>query len=192
MVVECECAALALSADRLARGWVRHGRAVAGADCGGEGLVGRALAPPTHIAGGHLQAVSCSSSRACVAVGYDYSGIAELPLIEGREPFIERWDGHEWSVQRPPENVGRDAALNAVSCTSTSTCTAVGYQTECISLKSGCFDNPMVLRWNGVRWRVALRGYGREGDFSGVSCASARVCMAVEGARKPMAWNGRR
>jgi hypothetical protein len=57
-------------------------------------------------ASGHLAGVSCASSGSCVAVG---------SLAEG-------WNGHRWSAQRLPADLGGD--LGPVSCSSPTACTA--------------------------------------------------------------------
>ena len=56
--------------------------------------------------------VSCTSERACIAlVRSPYS------------PDIARWDGRKWSNDKVPN---RDINLAAVSCTTTTSCVAVG------------------------------------------------------------------
>ena len=55
-----------------------------------------------------LNAVSCTSAAACVAVGDN--------------GLVERWDGATWAIQATPSTGG----LLAVSCTSAAACTAVG------------------------------------------------------------------
>ena len=54
-----------------------------------------------------LNGVSCTSPRACTAVGTG----------------VYRWNGRRWSTQRAP--IGADE-LGGVSCTSANACTAVG------------------------------------------------------------------
>ena len=61
---------------------------------------------------GALVAVSCTSGRACMAVG------------NGFQPLVERKDGTSWSIERTPS--ADDALLQAVSCTSSVVCTALG------------------------------------------------------------------
>jgi hypothetical protein len=65
-----------------------------------------------------LADVSCTSSRACTAVGdTDY-----------QQPLLERWDGRSWTRQRTPRaGVTR---LAVVSCTPGMICTAVGSVTR--------------------------------------------------------------
>ena len=94
--------------------------------------------------GGHvMNAVSCTSSVACTAVG---SGVS-------------RWDGRRWSIQPAP--IGTDV-LGGVSCPATNACTAVG---------SGIYE------WNGRRWSSVRIRFA--GELTGVSCPSRASCVAV-------------
>jgi hypothetical protein len=69
-----------------------------------------------------LYGVLCSSSTACIAVGYDQnsSGVyLSLPEI---------WNGTEWKIQTTAEPTGTiNSLLKSVSCTSSTACTAVGW-----------------------------------------------------------------
>ena len=67
-------------------------------------------------ADGQLEAVSCTSRSACVAVG-ESSGTT----------LAERWNGTRWSIQRTPNPVGALVSnLYGVSCPLVSVCSAVG------------------------------------------------------------------
>jgi len=98
-----------------------------------------------------LQAVSCTSARACTAVGF--SG-------------IERWNGATWASQRSPQIRG---TLAAVSCASARACTAVGEG----------FRGAVAEHWNGRRWVIQRTPRPRRKVLAGVACTSARVCTAV-------------
>ena len=83
------------------------------------------LQPPAYpngATGVQFAGVSCRSSSACVAVGSfgDIGGLAE--------PLAERWDGARWAIEPMslPAGGAVSASLSAVSCTSMTTCTAVG------------------------------------------------------------------
>jgi len=65
-----------------------------------------------------LFGVSCISSRACVAVGVSNLNLG-IP-----QALVERRDGSTWSVERTTSAGG--ALLQAVSCTPSTICTAVG------------------------------------------------------------------
>jgi hypothetical protein len=112
--------------------------------------------------------VSCKSST-CEAVGHYNSGSANNLLL------AERWNGTAWSIQTVPAAAGATSSLlDAVSCSSTTACTAVGNYN-----KSGVVT--LAERWNGTAWSVqTTTNPATKGDrLLGVSCASATVCTAV-------------
>jgi hypothetical protein len=126
-----------------------------------------------------LTGVSCTSRRACTAVG-PYANAAALPVT-----LAERWDGASWTVQSTPNPRGeagssKGGTLAGVSCSSTTACTAVGY----FDTLANSFDNEVTLaeRWNGVAWTVQSTPNpkaGTDNELSGVSCTSATACTAV-------------
>ena len=149
-----------------------------------------------------LTAVSCTSRKACVAVGYfnNRSG-KSLPVVErwnGARAFVERWNGVRWSIQSNPAG-SRPSILNGVSCTSATACTAVGSAPPFVA--SGPVGAPLVERWDGSRWSIEPTnvfsfGPGFGGGLSGVSCASRAFCAAVGDWGFPESsllgrWNGR-
>jgi hypothetical protein len=93
--------------------------------------------------GGQLESISCSSARACVAVGLQ--ALAEFPR-PGREVLpkrlqlsVESYDGRRWTPERVPQSTasfdefenGRTLAavvpsLSSVSCVAPGSCVAVG------------------------------------------------------------------
>ncbi len=78
--------------------------------------------------GGALNAISCTSATACTATGY-YAN------EEHTAPLAERWDGGEWKLATLTDPFGliegvTSSALRAVSCSSSSACTAVGYDSH--------------------------------------------------------------
>jgi hypothetical protein len=67
--------------------------------------------------------------------------------------------------------------LTAVSCSSVDACTAVGYDVP-------GFDHPtpalaLAYRWNGKRWATQHLSTGSGAELRGVSCPSAKDCLAV-------------
>jgi hypothetical protein len=148
-------------------------------------------ANPKGAADSALEAVSCTSRRACTAVGdYDRGGAATVA-------FAETWDGTRWRVHTTPGPKGATAsALYAVSCTSRSVCAAVGAYT----VKGGA-SHGFAEAWDGTRWH--LRAVPQRGGLSwlnGVSCSSRDACTAVgysgtgNADAQPLAqaWNGTR
>src|SRR5262249_10255209 len=65
----------------------------------------------------YLTSVSCVSTTDC-------GGGGELPTGNG-QTLVERWNGSTWSIGATPATA-TGSRLNAVACTSASSCTAVG------------------------------------------------------------------
>ncbi len=119
--------------------------------------------------GSEFSGLSCSSSRACTAVG-DYRDSSGRTV-----PLAERWDGTRWSTQPAPYPRGStETRLYAVSCSSSTTCFAVG---------SAKLPGPTALveRWDGTRWSIQPSPTPPEEAswLSGVSCSSSTTCMTV-------------
>ncbi len=114
-----------------------------------------------------LNAVACPSTTSCVAGGYYYPPGVGVPPI----PYIERWNGTKWSIEKPP--VPSNDEFNAVACPSASFCIAIA--------------GSSAAKWNGHTWSAIpqLRYIGG----NGVACTSATFCVTV-GFGAPMRWNG--
>jgi hypothetical protein len=135
---------------------------------------------------GLLEDVSCSSARACTAVG----GISS-PDGRGRT-LAERWAGHGWLIQRTPNPTSTpDSTLVSVSCPSATACMAVG---ETNSSRGNRYV-PFTERWNGRHWSIEPIPHRNEWYLYGVSCSSAADCTTV-GIRGELTlaerWNGTR
>lgn len=127
---------------------------------------------PSGAAGSGLGAVSCPTTRRCVAVGGYTTGAGTEDLV------IERWNGSSWRVQQAPvPPVVPDTNLNAVSCSGPAACTAVG------SAGSGTGDTaPIVERWNGTAWSLQANPFPAGAVAAvlfGVSCPTATSCTAA-------------
>jgi hypothetical protein len=136
--------------------------------------------------GDSLDGVSCLSAGACTAVG----SFTALP--EGTaETLVETWNGSAWSTVASPDTFQGGGGLNAVSCVSASSCTAVGgYE----SATSGT-GATLVVSWNGTAWsQVSSPDSGTASNYlSGVSCVTASFCVAVgTGSESTLieTWNG--
>ncbi len=120
----------------------------------------------------YLQGVSCSSRSACTAVGYYFPNPGPTQML------AERWQGHRWTIERPPRPRGaRDTSLEGVSCSSATACMAVGHYT----IRTGG-EKPLVERWNGTRWVLELPPNPRGAslvELLAVSCSSSTACTAV-------------
>lgn len=124
---------------------------------------------PNRAGANELDAVSCSSSRFCAAVGESRFGAGGT--------LIEMWNGHRWSLT-PSPSLGRlpnRGTLVAVSCPEARFCVAVGYYTP-----GPLSDLTLTEIWNGNRWSVSRsRNPSDYSHLLGVSCTSSRDCEAV-------------
>jgi hypothetical protein len=109
--------------------------------------------------------VSCTSATACTAVGATINNASATP--PGTVfTLAERWNGSSWTVQ-PTPNPGGSGSFKAVSCTSATSCFAVGF--------GGA--GTLAAHWNGSTWTV--QPTPSPGSFNGVSCTSDTACTAV-------------
>jgi hypothetical protein len=104
----------------------------------------------------------------------DLTGVSRVSVhvcIAVAGGIIQRWDGSRWSPETSRHN---HIHLQAVSCTSQSSCMAVGRY-----LAPGD-DGPYAEVWNGRRWSTRRpQPPGTEDEFLAVSCAAPGRCAAA-------------
>lgn len=123
-----------------------------------------------------LSGVSCSGPTDCMAVGYD-------DTTGGSQTLVESWSGSAWSIVPSPNPTSVPGyygdSLDAVSCTSSTACVAVGANNTVSS------HNVVTLieSWNGSAWSVVTSPNGPDiaSSLDGVSCISPTSCIAVGG-----------
>jgi hypothetical protein len=123
-----------------------------------------------------LNAVSCTSAAACTTVGSYTDSTGNIVSL------AERWDGSSWTIQSTPNPAGPpQTGLFGVSCTSATSCIAVGAAGNGIpSAEPGI--SPLAEIWDGTSWTIqnTPEPSGAIGmTLSGVSCTSATSCTAV-------------
>jgi hypothetical protein len=126
-----------------------------------------------------LNAVSCTSASACIAVGGESEGVDV-----GGAVLAERWNGRDWSSEPLSTTaLGSASTLSGVSCRSRDRCVAVG--TYIVAQGRGPdVAGTLAEGWNGSRWsRQAPLQATR---LSAVSCPSSTDCNAIA-----QRWNGR-
>jgi hypothetical protein len=122
--------------------------------------------PDTAVYGQGLSGVSCTSATRCIAVGYS--------IATGTNPaLVEAWDGTQWNIVTTPTPLATGSdVLSGVSCTSSTTCTAVGNR------GAGTLAEVM----NGTKWTVQKTPNPTGAILSllnGVWCSVAGTCTAV-------------
>lgn len=125
-----------------------------------------------NVARGSLADVSCATTSFCVAVG-DQAGATTGPY----QPLIESWNAHAWSILPSAISSPYATVLNAVSCSSASSCFAVGDE----YLDNGVVQT-LIESWNGTAWTVSPSvdtSATDQDQLMGVSCISVDRCMAV-------------
>jgi len=101
--------------------------------------------------GDGLVAVSCVSATARVAVG-SYRDV-EL-ADDNSETLAEKWDGSAWAILPVPRFTRTEGTFSDISCTSASSCMAVG-ETDDQRAAAGRTESwPLAERWNGRAWTV--------------------------------------
>ena len=118
-----------------------------------------------------LQGLSCPSESDCEATGgYITSAGAELPLAE-------LWNGSAWTLQTPALPAHAKAAvLHVVSCSSSTSCEAVGGYVN--KSEEGV---ALAEHWDGKRWtteKLPLPKGITESLLKGVSCPTTTSCWA--------------
>jgi hypothetical protein len=149
-----------------------------------------AIPNPKDAANSFLHGVSCTSRRACTAVGTDETPGGRVLAV------AERWNGTRWAIQPIARPAGATATdLFGVSCTTAHACTAAGDYRGTGSAK------PLAEAWNGRKWRVQPVPLPRRADgavLAAVSCTTPRACTATgtsfgsTGPTLAERWNGTR
>jgi hypothetical protein len=141
----------------------------------------------------NLESSSCTSERACMAVGA-YTNASRETL-----GLTATWNGSAWSQHTaalPREATGSE--FFDVSCSAETACTAVG-RSQVRSFGIVISSAALVERWNGREWSVQTLATPARGTarVNGVSCASSTSCVAVGAASEGggtevlvESWNG--
>ena len=146
----------------------------AGAASAGTGWLVQAMPSPPSSPNSNnvLDGISCASSASCVAVG-SYVNSAGIGVT-----LAEYWNGSTWAIQHTPNPVAApNSALQQVSCTSPTSCTAVG---EYLTSSGAGFT--LAEHWNGSTWSIQDTPNPAGAAVSSlydVSCASPTSCTAV-------------
>ena len=134
-----------------------------------------------------LESVSCTSSTFCMAAGFYEASVGVMA------PLSESWNGSEWTTKTAQKPAGATMSwLFGVSCTTSTTCTAVGYK----EINAEHQYNTMAQRWNGSEWALQTTpNAGSSSQLVDVSCTSNTNCAAIGNFGGPIAplalrWDG--
>jgi hypothetical protein len=124
-----------------------------------------------------FSSVSCTAADSCEAVG-------QMLNTENDEnaPLAAAWNGSTWTIQSAPDPVTtQSSSLAAVSCSSASSCTAVGQYASPTPPNFGQLQT-LAEVWNGTAWTIATTpdpSSTAQNLLSGVSCGASQACTAV-------------
>jgi hypothetical protein len=120
---------------------------------------------------GIFTSVSCPSVTLCVAVGYD-----DVQAIYS----VGTYSGGAWSFSTPTETLPDGSGYGrffAVDCVSTTSCEAVGYDSNNEGVSStGTYS---AGAWSWTTSDVIANDGSANGALYGMSCATATACIAV-------------
>jgi hypothetical protein len=119
--------------------------------------------------GSDLNAVSCTSTTFCMAVGSFWNGTVT-------QNWTEKWNGPRWAKVTVPDTSSTEAnRLYGVSCTSATCCLAVGL------VSTGTESLTLAEKWNGSSWTVVTSPdpTAHLNNLFGVSCTSKTFCMTA-------------
>jgi len=107
----------------------------------------------------------------------------------------QAWNGTAWRVLNTPDPGGPNSGLAGVSCSSATSCMAVGW-----AWPDNDQEITLALQWNGSSWQMLSTppdNFNISPVLNGVSCLSSTDCMAVgsgggSDGSAPLAvqWNG--
>jgi hypothetical protein len=136
--------------------------------------------------GGSLSSIACTTSSACIAVGGDGHS----------QPFMLAGDPSTWSVAQANEikldgSFGASGSLLSVTCTTISSCVAVGYDGR---------NQPLMVAgdpstpWTGAQAADVVLGnaFSAGGELTSISCVSSSDCVAagIDNNEQPLVFGG--
>lgn len=125
-----------------------------------------------------INSVSCVSITDCVAVGEMAVGHSDSQVA-----FAIQWNGTTWTTMTiPSPKVAVRTYLNAVSCPSATSCTAVGYYQTKGRHNMLNPPQPLAERWNGSTWAIRatpVPSGTTTAQLNDVSCRSTASCVAT-------------
>jgi hypothetical protein len=130
-----------------------------------------AVPNPARSMGSFLRGVSCAATTACTAVGY-YISARDVDVT-----LVEAWNGRTWAVEPSPNVKGVPQTIfNGVSCSTPTSCTAVGQFVTGRHIESMFVAAGTDNVWTPQTTEPVSPA---ESAFSGASCAAPTLCQAV-------------
>jgi hypothetical protein len=120
---------------------------------------------------GSFSDVSCPNSQFCMAVG------TETVTASKTQPVAETFNGQSWRRLHPTDTPAGNLQLTAVSCSDTTSCTALGLA---FPSRSWAAISPVAEHWDGRSWRFEpLPDTASTLQLFGISCPTPSFCVAA-------------
>jgi hypothetical protein len=129
---------------------------------------------PSGFTDSSLEAVSCASVGHCAAVGNDETAQS------GPVGLLETLASGAWSPDQAPvpSNGGAESAsVNAVTCSTSASCVAVGQYSLSSGQRLGLIENLAGATW--ISSEAPATGVGQNTELNAVTCTAATSCIAV-------------
>jgi hypothetical protein len=111
----------------------------------------------------YLNAVSCPTTKFCLAAGSAYGSL------------VESFNGRRWSIRSSGNKGKYSNILNGVACISSDNCVAVGQYRNSRSANTKI----LIESWNGTRSVITANPKLKTGFLDGVTCSRKNFCEAV-------------
>jgi virginiamycin B lyase len=128
--------------------------------------------PPNFPTDSYINALSCPDATTCMAAG---AGDGSSHGV------VAKWNGTQWKALPTPTVADVDGSVLAdVTCTSKTSCFAVGYNAFTYGDGTHTLGGTLIEKWNGAKWSlVRTPNPSGLGVLEGVVCPSATHCTAV-------------
>ena len=138
----------------------------------GGNWVAKSVPSPSHGVNIFANEVSCASPTSCLFVG-DHSARRGPPAN-----LAEAWNGSSWRIVTARGPAGTPiSALDDVACPTARFCLAIGFAGSRLHVQNTAYTWKNGTTWRRIRVPHPSRARGSE--LGGLSCFSARNCMAV-------------
>jgi hypothetical protein len=132
-----------------------------------------APAAATSAPAGNIGTLACYGPKSCI-------GLGAMTPTQSAEYYLQTWNGRAWGPVFGRLPGSESYTLSALWCSSATRCVAVGNTNP-----AGQAPAPLAETWNGTSWSAgkpqepAGSAQAQGAWLNGISCASARFCVAV-------------
>ena len=131
-------------------------------------VAGAVVSAPT----GSIGTMACYGPKSCI-------GLGAFTQAQSAEYYLQTWDGSRWGPVFGEFPNSGNYALSSIWCSSATYCVAAGST----NANGAAAQAPLTATWNGRTWSASKPPNPTRSPqwawFNGISCASAKFCVAV-------------